>query len=173
MLSLKIIDFYDSILQVNKNSTIKKEILWGLSNIAAGNFSHVKSITDAAILNVVIDSLFDNNYLVKREAAYVIKNCASSCLFDTSTEMVEKGVLEGIKEILDRDTCPQILLLCLVALRDIFSSANNVHVEGNGENIFKRKFELMGGVASLERLSNFEQEDVEKLSRALLFNYNN
>lgn len=101
---------------------IRKESMWILSNIAAGNADQIQSLLDSACLPACIQSvrlfstrllvwkldgvqLRDDCFDVRKEAVWVVVNICSGGRDTQIERLVIMGAIESLIEILDGSSC--------------------------------------------------------------------
>jgi len=108
------------LLNSHKKS-VRKEVLWALSNITAGEPDQIAIFTSnqevlASTLSMARNDVAD----VAREAIWVLSNALAHCNEDSRKVLLNCGVLEVFKWHLNSDS-EKILCLILEALKNLFS----------------------------------------------------
>ena len=65
------------LLSPHHSRSVKKEACWTLSNITAGSVGQIQAVIDAAIFPPLIANLASADFVVKREAVWVVANAVS------------------------------------------------------------------------------------------------
>ena len=118
---------------------------WALSNIAAGNIKQVAGLVQCSqLLQQVIETAANDDWEVRKEAAWVISNICSSGAVPHIAEIVKLGALEVLVSLLHvPDT--KIIVVALEALECVLS-------KGGEESAYRVKIAELGGVSLLEGL---------------------
>ena len=79
---------YFAPLLKSSSKDIRKECVWTVSNVAAGNKQQIQALIDANLFETVVkETLFDPEREVRKEAVWMLNNTASGC--DTQMEQIQ------------------------------------------------------------------------------------
>jgi hypothetical protein len=89
-----VVELYAS-LAVRGSPLYAREILWGMSNVAAGTLPQATQVLDAGFIDIGIDYLRNaQSSVIARESGWLLSNLLVSNLPDIIPKMVEKGIVE-------------------------------------------------------------------------------
>lgn len=139
------------VLQAKRNT--KKEALWTISNITAGNTQQIQAVVDNGLFPTIIGVLsHTREFEIKREAAWAVCNAITGGNHSQIEYLVQAGAIPVLVELLDKDdtklvNCALEATKCLLTMgvkkmRDSFSQTN----------VYAQSFEQLGGVAKLDNL---------------------
>ena len=119
---------------------------WALSNIAAGNIKQVTGLVQCSqLLQQVIKTATNDDWDVRKEAAWVISNICTGGKAPHIAEIVKLGALEALVSLLDVADV-KIVSVALEALESVLS-------KGGEESEYDIKIGELGGVDLLEELA--------------------
>jgi len=158
-------------LMLNDSKTsIRKEVIWTLSNITAGTHYHIQSIIDEGIiihlLNMVesthkcseIDSV---DFDICKEAVWAVSNATGGATLEQIEYLVHLGVIESLCNLL----VPKYFKLFDVTLSGL---ENILKVKADE---FKMRIERCGGLEKIENLQVFSTKTVYEKAYQILSHY--
>lgn len=84
---------------------IRKEAVWFLSNITAGNQAQVQAVIDAGLLPKIIENLSKGEFQTQKEAAWAISNLTISGNHSQIMTLVNYGAIPPFCDLLScKDT---------------------------------------------------------------------
>lgn len=129
---------------ISEKNSSRKEAIWCLSNITAGNRQQVLTVFSHPISRELMKTMNDCDLEIRREAVWAASNAFHTMERAEVAEVVALGVLESLVETLQcRD--PRMLLVTIEAVLNLLK---------NGDDSLLLQFERLGGVDALERLQN-------------------
>ena len=81
----------------DENSAIKREVYWGLSNIAGGTPKQVNKLVNHDILLQAIHDIIDSDESVRIEVSWILGNIAIKGIAGDVLMMVQKGILNSLR----------------------------------------------------------------------------
>lgn len=150
-------------------TTLKREVVWAASNIAAGDFVHVELLLDSPLFEQIFEYLSDNDYRVRKEAFITINNCVSGTKFEVCNKIVSKGVIKPLLDaIAEINTVPLILVFALDTIKFILLSGKCFTDIGQ-PNPFVNAFYSYNVVEILEKFQiNCKDSDISNMSLLIL-----
>lgn len=118
MLSKGILDIYKELVK-EQEPCIRKEVMWGLSNIMAGTESQVKRLLNHPVIEDALLALSDSNLKVRKEACFIFHNLIVHDCPEELTSLVAKGLLARLSEAFntyDESVVVKLLEICNVLL---------------------------------------------------------
>lgn len=79
---------------------IKKESVWFLSNITAGNQAQVQAVIDAGLLPKIIANLSKSEFQTQKEAAWAISNLTISGSYAQIMQLISDGAIPPFCDLL-------------------------------------------------------------------------
>lgn len=124
VLNCDALSYFPTLLCHNKEK-IRKEAVWFLSNITAGNQSQVQAVIDAGLLPKIIDNLSHGEFQTQKEAAWAVSNLTIS------------GNREQVAELIKANAIPPFcnLLTCKDTQVINVSSSSTAH-KSYGDSLF-------------------------------------
>ena len=146
-------------------SSMQKEVCWTLSNITASTSNHIQAVIDANIMPVVIDLLSTAEFVIKKEAAWVISNVTSSGTPEQIEYLVQHGCIPPLCDLLTvQDN--QIVTVALEGLENMLRVGETAMREkGLPENPCAQHVENAGGLDKIDALQ--QHEDISIYEKAL------
>jgi hypothetical protein len=170
LLNLEIIDFFNAILSVEKSKSIKRDVLWALSNLAGGTYEQMHQILESDILHYIIKQTSDYDYNVRKEAMQILVNICSLSSFGSSIELIKKGLYNEFLYLIETTTDINIIEMVLYCLECILKSGI-VMIKITNENPMCFKFEQLGGISKLEKLLAHPNDTIYQKTEFILENY--
>ncbi len=153
----------------HKNSQIRKESLWAISNII-GNDSQINKIFAVNIIPNIFYSVKDPDYEVMTEAIWVIGNLINTSNLENCVKLIDANVLDPIIYLLSNYMDSYTLILTLNTIDKLFEHGKYTrHV--HEYNPFVKLFVEKGGLESIERLQAHKSEKIYALVSNLIDNY--
>jgi len=109
-----------------KNRIIRKEVLWALSNVAAGTPEHVQALIDNGIINHAYSVISKGEFEVQKEAGWLVSNAAVCATAEQVQVMAEKHhLLDSLANVLKLpDT--SLLKMALSSLDTVLSVGDSL-----------------------------------------------
>ncbi|OMJ88870.1 hypothetical protein SteCoe_9071 [Stentor coeruleus] len=98
LLDLNILDYLEKSLIGNQNSYEITQVFFCLSNIAAGNTSQVKAISNHSMFFISLNGILCEDEKVQEEATYYLRNFTMLCERKTLKKMFSMHFLKGITD---------------------------------------------------------------------------
>ena len=110
-----------------QNKYIHRQILWGISNIAADEYNYLVKIMDSQFIDIITNSLSEYEDLsIKRECLYIIKNLLSDRHIEISLGLIHKRVIEKVYNLIELENDSEILSLSLVIIYNFYHAGKNL-----------------------------------------------
>lgn len=167
LLSIDVISLLTKFL-THKFSSVRKEVLWAISNICAGNLNHLKSILNSGIIKSILFLFKDEEHETVREAIYCISNLINGGNLDICMQLVEFGVIPAIMYILRNKKHPDLLELALMSVYVFLEHGRSYMAE---ENPFVKVFVEQEGDQVLEHLQFYKNDTIFGLVEKILNNF--
>jgi len=169
VLESKPLDKFFELLNHEKKA-VRKEVLWALSNIAAGNADQIAQIiTNMDYVKKLVELCKTDLNEIKREASWVLSNATNKGYHQHLYDLVKFGILELFVALLD-STDVKTISISLEAIKNLLKCGDNHYVQ-EGENTFLVMLESLGGVAKIEGLQTHSNNDVYKKALEILETY--
>lgn len=111
MLNCDALSHFPKLLTHSKDK-IRKEAVWFLSNITAGNQSQVQAVIDAGLLPKVIENLKHGDFHTQKEAAWAISNLTISGNREQVAQLINDGAVPPFCDLLMCQDC-QVINVCV------------------------------------------------------------
>lgn len=99
MLNCDALSHFPALLSHPKDK-IRKEAVWFLSNITAGNQAQVQAVIDAGLLPKIIENLSKGEFQTQKEAAWAISNLTISGNRDQVAQLIRDGAIPPFCDLL-------------------------------------------------------------------------
>lgn len=99
VLNCDALSHFPNLLSHSKDK-IRKEAVWFLSNITAGNLAQVQAVIDAGLLPKIIDNLKHGDFQTQKEAAWAISNLTISGNRDQVAQLIHDGAIPPFCDLL-------------------------------------------------------------------------
>lgn len=104
---------------------IRKEAVWFLSNITAGNQTQVQAVIDAGLLPKIIENLSKGEFQTQKEAAWAISNLTISGNRDQVAQLIRDGAIPPFCDLLTcKDT--QVINVRIGFMESIMRGTNDL-----------------------------------------------
>jgi len=144
--------------------TVKQNILWILSNIAAGTLAQKEQIIiHKELIKVVVQCCSTDSEKVKKEAGYILSNLAFQSNEIIISTLSQLGTLEALISLLLEQN-PIIIIVALEGIKHFLSVSNN-------DNNYVDKVESLGGLDKIEALQSHPNVKVYEASLEILETY--
>jgi importin subunit alpha-1 len=90
---------------------IRKEAVWTLSNICAGNESQVKLIIELGIIDKLVQMTFSDVLDVQRESVWSLSNCTALKQPDIIRVLVEKDIIKAMSTWLEKNDSKTLVVI--------------------------------------------------------------
>ena len=145
-----------------------REIVWAVSNIAAGSVKDCTRVVNSNIFEIIIGYITDNDYRLRKEALFTVNNCSSHCL-ELTIKMISLGVFQKLCQALESEKNEDIILLSLDTIFNmIFTGECLLDISPYNSNTIAKKFDECGGVTLVESLQNHNNEKIHNFSMKIL-----
>ena len=150
---------------------------FAFSNILAGSNEQIQDVIDCGAFDKLIELVLGDNFKVKREAAYAIRNAVltaddATLMYDTLLlfyrKLLEKGILAPICEMLS-STDNSLVMDCLLMLQRSFEVG--VATYGEIDNPLAEAIEELGGVESIDTFANERHGEIGELASKICKQY--
>ena len=150
----------------HRKKGIRKEVMWAISNITAGNKKQIQAVIDAEIFPqvlIMLSSACDEAPDVKKEMYYVCTNALAEGDNAQIQYLIDQGVIQQLcGGLFLKDS--KILIVLLDGLESILKYGERA---GTLEQITKIIGDC-GGVEQIKALQNNENEDVFEVAFRIL-----
>jgi hypothetical protein len=130
----------------------------------------MKQIIESDIFNQLLLATEDYDYNTKKEAIIAIMNICLSTNFYLSTCLVNKGVFDILKDILDNKNDNELVDMALTSI-DCILQTGEAFQKLNGVNFMCKKFSQSGGVSILENFQSHHNNFIYKKAMNILEKY--
>lgn len=176
ILDLYILDFLYSALSSEKSKSIKKEILWVVTNMTIDCNDDIKiQLINSDLFPIIVNCLSDYEFSVRKEALIAITNICYEIKYGLSIQICQKKVLEELEKLIDETNNLDILQMTLTCIDHIFNAGVEFK-KITDKNPLTYKFEQLGGAKKLEKLLTHPNINIYKDTTYILdtyFNYDN
>ncbi|KAJ3431046.1 importin subunit alpha [Anaeramoeba flamelloides] len=160
-------------LFTHKREQIQKEACWVLSNITAGTRDQIRTIIQGGFIPVLYNLISETKiYTIQKESIWALSNAVWGGYDEDIIRLVESGICEVFDPWLQRRKEYSILKISLEAYAKILSVGQKIsEEEGQEHNIYAYKLERLGVFEHIEKLSNYENQNIKQLVEYLLNTY--
>jgi hypothetical protein len=162
-------------LYINNNSQqnplLEKEILWAISNITAGNISDINFFMRSKFVKILFEKAYvirNNNLMI--ELIWIFSNAISGGGVEVACDLIKMGILEMYVYIIDNFEAEIIILVALAGLRSLFGHGEIVKPLTE-KNPILESFCKLGGISSLEKLSNSNKNEISMKVEQIIKEY--
>lgn len=154
------------------STLVKKEIWWGVSNMAAGDHSQIQSVLDFGLVELAVKSCFVCPFAIKQECFYVLCNIVTDCtLLQLDEYLAIPRSVEALCESLDMSYVNPLLTLALKAVRRILEYGSSLFSSGSSPNPVRIQIEKAGGLEKIEKLQSLDDDKIFEAARNILLRY--
>ncbi|KAJ3434590.1 importin alpha [Anaeramoeba flamelloides] len=156
----------------HSHAEIKKNVCWILSNITAGTPPQIEKVIQNGYIPPVIQLLAQDQRMdIRNEACWIISNAIYCGTAEQISKMVSLGALKEILNFLKKTTLPRMKIISLTSISKILKIGENEAQNSKSYNHYIQLVEQKGGVKTIEKLSNHENNEIRQLSDKILDNY--
>jgi hypothetical protein len=170
IINISILSVLPSLLTSAKKS-IRKEACWTLSNITAGNRSHIQAVIEANIFPHLVALLGEADLEVAVQTAWAISNATSGGTPEQMRYLVEQaGCLRPLCALLGCGD-DKIVVVVLEALHNILSAGAReagASGSGSGSNRYAMYVTELGVVDKVVQLQSHSNDDIRDKAVRLL-----
>ena len=127
---------------------VRKEVVWSISNITAGQQKQVEMTIECGLFDKLIYLMLHDDPAIRREAIWAVANATASCNEATMHEMVNRNIIQALGIGLKFEE-PRSIFVALEGLSKVLAAGVSISRE---ENPFALIAEQYGLVDSLEEL---------------------
>ena len=154
LITLNILNVFDAILGHSEPS-VRKEIYFALSNIAAGNCGHANAMLNHAVIRKVLAGFTEQQHEIKLETVFVIRNLSKT--LDENTDILKllaHNFFYHANFLLSEQILePKILIKTLKIIFSLCKAGSLEHVPE--ENPVWQALEDSGCLDVIERLQHY------------------
>jgi hypothetical protein len=155
----------------NPKKVIRKEAMWMLSNITAGNPRQIAQVMEKGLIPKAMEQLQGGDWDVKKEATWVLANAIVGGTPDQVGYLVQQGSIQALCSILDVNDS-QVVETVLDALEGILKVGKNSPDERT-LTYFTTLVEQCDGLTKLELLQDDANENIYHRAVRILSSYFN
>ncbi len=111
-------------LLMSHETQVRKEVVWVLSNVAAGTTRQLQVLLDTGLLKQLIEISYNDCYEIKRECVWAISNAVQTQNLHQVEAFLNIGATELLSSILTTQET-KTLLAALQGLESLLSRGNN------------------------------------------------
>nr|CAG4707747.1 unnamed protein product [Naegleria fowleri] len=162
------VKFLPTLLDHPKQS-LRKETMWVISNIAAGNVSQIQQLIDGGIVTKVIEKLKGDDFSVQKDGFWALSNICDCGSVEQIAYVVKSGGIEQLIKALHSSEM-RVIVVGLEGLKAILQ-----HYFEKDQSIrdILLQIEQHGGIDILERLESHQSNDIFRLAREILDYFDN
>lgn len=152
----------------DKNSKIRKDTCWAISNITCSKF-HLKTLLNLSVFEELIYLVKnDVDNIVKKEALWALVNTCIYADFPLISYLNKQGIIKVFQKNLEKIVNDrEIIQVTIEALNKIFEIGKVI--SNNDENPFVKEFLKFGGQETLDFVLNKYGRNDELYSTILIF----
>eukprot|EP00758_Cryptobia_borreli_P013963 Tbor_TRINITY_DN5883_c1_g4::TRINITY_DN5883_c1_g4_i1::g.6505::m.6505 len=160
------------LLSPQRSRAIRKETLWTISNIAAGNIEQIQALINEGILSLAIECLQNAEHEVMKEACWAVANLATNGTPDQILYIVQIGVIPRLCGMLRESLDVKVLTVAIEALGSILEAGDFLRErEKSLENPFVDIIKSSNGDEYLSELQVHSFDAIRSLSTNILKSY--
>ncbi len=155
-----------------QRAAIQSEACLAISNITAGNASHIQAVIDGCIIPPLVNLLLLHTgaeFGVKKQALWALSNATHRATPDQIDYLVAQGSIEAICSMLTAKDA-RVIVVALEGLDNILREGQ----KGSEKNKYVEHFEKVeggGALANLEQLQMHSSIDVHEKASSILSKY--
>jgi hypothetical protein len=115
------------------NATMRKELAWAISNVAAGTSAQIEALVNAGLVPVLVELLQDADKKVRKEAAWAVANLACGGSTASVARAMELGVFQPFAALLSAEESAsddtKVLKMKLDGVKHLFAKMEQTSVE--------------------------------------------
>ena len=169
LISLNVLSKLQPFLR-SPNAKVRKEVIWTLSNVAAGTKEQVQALFQHAICQDALGGFRDPGYKIALETSYLFKNLAQKLSSETVLRLVNMKILSYFPAVFDRRE-PDTHLNCLLILTSLLSAGEKEAQATGVPNRVSQVVEETRCLQVLERLQEKDRQDLGKRAEDLMDRY--
>lgn len=148
---------------------IKKEAVWTISNITAGNKDQIQAVIDANIIPYLVWHLEHSDFEIKKESAWAISNTTSGGTHNQIMFLVNQGCIPPLCYLLGYQDV-RVVTVALEGIENILKvGETEKEMNHMPQNDYADQVERCGGVNYIENLQYSGHREVyEKVSRIII-----
>mmetsp|Transcript_3698 Transcript_3698/g.7912 ORF Transcript_3698/g.7912 Transcript_3698/m.7912 type:complete len:353 (+) Transcript_3698:512-1570(+) len=157
LFTLNILDKLSFII-MSRDSEVRKQTFWVLSNLTADSTSQASRVINSQIIYLALKGLTDRDTEVRREATYVFRNIALEAKPEQVMKLVAIGIIPILRESLDNEADSRSIFNLMDVIRVILYYGDQ---EGSGlTNSMCEQFCSVGIAEVFEQLLQHDNKDV-------------
>lgn len=152
------------------NAKVRKEVVWTLSNIAAGTEEQVQILFKHTICQDAMGGFRDPGYKIALETSYLFRNLTKRLSPETVLRLVDMKIVSYFPGVLERKE-PDTQLNCLHVLSSLLSAGEREAQATGMRNQVSRAVEEAKCLEALERLQQRDGQALGKCAEDLVDRY--
>jgi hypothetical protein len=157
------------ILATDPKKIIRKETMWMLSNITAGNHRQIGQVIEMDLIPRAMELLQAGDWDVKKEATWVVANAVVGGTPDQVGYLVQQGAIQGLCSILDVNDSA-VVETVLDALEAILK-VGKMGPDERTLQYFTSVVEQCDGLSKIEALQDDQNENIYNKAVRILTTY--
>jgi hypothetical protein len=157
-------------LLANKNSRVRKDACWAISNIPAGTLAQTVEFCKTDIPRIVISACLDDEFDVVKEAIYVIHNISFHRNADMCRFLVRIGLFDKLGRIMSMDN-DDVLHLVLSTLGMMLEAGEDASTDAAVRSEFCAPMLAANLAERIEELQEHPNNDVHELAYNIVSAY--
>lgn len=141
------------------NLNIRKEIVWMISNIAAGTQLQLETLVSKGYLKILNKIMRDDENIIKFEAVWAICNFTLVDKIDLIKMIFADNIVETVCAILKMKQ-PKLIAVAIEAMTNLLKIGKNYFLNSDGSNPVAIRLEELGMIEYIESLQYHESEVV-------------
>jgi hypothetical protein len=158
-----------NLISGQQKKSIKKEAVWTISNITAGNKDQIQAVIDANIVPYLVYHLEHSEFDIKKEAAWAISNATSGGTHNQIKFLVNQGCIPPLCNLLNYQDM-RVVTVALEGLENILKvGETEKEMHHMQHNEYADAVEACGGVNTIEQLQYSGTKEVyDKVMRIIV-----
>jgi len=138
----------------HEKTTLRKEVCWAISNIAAGNSEQVQKIIDCqGLINKLVSLLKTDKFEIKKECSWALSNLTTTCSPEQVSSLLKCDVIEAMVPMINTNDV-KLQKVLLEGLNNIVAMASRFD---DSSSLLLESFQNCGDLSMLETVRDQNQ----------------
>ena len=170
--SKEIITFLGGYIVNSGDSSIVHDSLWALSNMCCGTEEQMTLVIDSNLVPILISKCKGPNNIVGFEAVYCLSNLVTCEDINIILKVAQYDIIEVFLSIVDKYWQNRECIRVIVqGFTSMFTEGQKIVNQTGNVNIFVKTFWEKGGKDILDKLQNYQDNDVYEMVAAMIKQY--
>jgi hypothetical protein len=171
LIKKEILSFLHSVIYDTKNRTVKRDIIWVVSNICGGSDELIKEVVLSDIFPTLLGLATDSVIEIKKEAAIALAHICKTGRLDINMELLNHNIFRTLIIMLESTNDFTVIEMILNSISELLKSGVVLETI-NGKNFMWKKLNDVGGVEELEKFQSHQNNVLYEKAMGILNKYN-